>query len=92
MLSGNSHRLPDLGDTGRDLITGYEGVVVGVCEYLTGCTQALLIPKKVTPDGKRPEGEWFDIDRLEVTELQTFPKAKVASAERPGSDLAAPKK
>lgn len=84
--------LPALGDTARDKITGYEGVVVGLCEYLTGCNQVLLIPTTLPADGKRPNGEWFDIDRCEITERNTFERSAVSSTTRPGSDLAAPTK
>ena len=52
---------------GRDAITGFEGIVVGVCRYLTGCDTVLLVP---TVDGSVKGGEdggrWFDVDRVEV--------------------------
>lgn len=62
---------PQLGDRARDVITGFAGVVVGRCEYLTGCQQILLIPP-VDKDGKRVDGEWFDTDRCEVTEARAI--------------------
>lgn len=73
----------------KDQITGYNGIVVGVCEYLTGCTQALIIPQQLDKDGKRQEGEWFDVQRLDrVGETQiTFDNEKT-----PGSDREAPKR
>jgi hypothetical protein len=53
-----------LGITARDRITGFQGVVTGYCQYISGCEQALLIPT-VGPDGALRGGEWFDIQRLE---------------------------
>lgn len=56
------------GDKVRDRVTGFEGIVVGTCEYLTGCRQASVIaPSK---DGKPAEGAWFDDDRLELLQAQ----------------------
>lgn len=55
-----------LGDFCCDLVSGYEGVCMGRAEYATGCTQVLLVPAKLTDDGKRPEGEWFDDIRVGI--------------------------
>ena len=76
-----------LGDKVRDTVTGYEGVITGVVDYLTGCRQCLLTAK-VKKDGTIPEGRWFDIDRLQVL------KAKAISIEvdTNGFDLAPPVK
>lgn len=52
-----------LGDRVRDLITGFEGVVTGRCEYITGCTQVLVAP--AAKDGAFVESHWFDVDRCE---------------------------
>jgi hypothetical protein len=54
-----------LGVKVRDVITGFEGVTYGRCEYLTGCTQFCVLPP-VDKDGKKREAEWFDEQRLEV--------------------------
>ena len=43
-----------LGVEGRDIITGFTGIVAARVEYLTGCTQYALTPKAV--DNKLPEG------------------------------------
>lgn len=76
---------PNLGDKARDVITGFGGIVTGRCEYLTGCVQLLLSPT-VDKDGKRQEGEWFDIDRIEVKKAGAV-NLKVAIA---GPDQPAP--
>ena len=54
-----------LGDVATDSITGFTGVVVARCEYLTGCTQWRLQPKGLQ-DGKIIQGEWFDEMRVAV--------------------------
>jgi hypothetical protein len=54
-----------LGVTATDRITGFSGVVTGYCEYISGCNQALLIPK-VGADGAHREGQWYDVQRLDV--------------------------
>jgi len=54
----------ELGWKVKDIITDFEGIVCGIVYYLTGCHQALVSPK-VDNEGKRHNGEWFDIQRLE---------------------------
>ncbi len=55
----------DLGSTARDIITNFEGVVTGRCQYLTGCTQYLLQPRG---SAKAPAGEsrWIDEGKLDL--------------------------
>lgn len=56
----------ELGATARDVITGFEGVVTGRCDYITGCTQFLLQPRGTA---KKPsasdDSRWVDEARLE---------------------------
>jgi hypothetical protein len=54
-----------LGSKVKDKITGFTGIVTGIVTYITGCSQALIAPP-VDKQGKRPEGEWIDLQRLEV--------------------------
>ena len=76
----------------RDVATGFEGVVTGVVNYWTGCNQALVVPK-VSKDGKRMDGEWFDIERLERDGERTLELPNVDSAREPsGSDIAPPQR
>jgi len=55
----------ELGQQGKDRITGFVGIAIGRAEYLFGCTQFLLAPL-VDKEGKRRDGEWFDEGRVEV--------------------------
>lgn len=55
-----------LGLEARDMVTGFTGIITSYCQYLTGCTQVSLTPK-MSADGKLPDTQWFDIQRVELT-------------------------
>ena len=77
-----------LGATYKDVITDFTGIAVGKVQYFTGCEQILLVPK-MKEDGKRPEGEWFDVDRLKLTEekIIVLPKSNHFETNQiPGGD------
>jgi len=75
-----------LGAEYRDKITGFKGVCTGFCEYISGCNQALLIPR-MGKDGKSPDGAWYDVQRLERVGSKTV---TLDNSETPGCDMAAP--
>lgn len=54
----------ELGKKARDKITGFEGIITGRCQYLTGCDQYGLVPP--VRDGKIEQCQWFDEGRIEV--------------------------
>ncbi|MFH0821261.1 MAG: hypothetical protein V2B18_00790 [Pseudomonadota bacterium] len=58
----------ELGQTVKDKITGYTGVVMARIEYFTGCLHYGIQPKKVTKDGRVPEWEYIDQSRLVLVE------------------------
>jgi len=70
----------------RDRVTGFKGVCTGFCEYISGCSQALLVPR-VGKDGKSPDGGWYDVQRLECIGKKI---AELDNTETPGCDMAAP--
>lgn len=72
----------------RDKITGFEGIVTGYVEYITGCNQALLAPR-VDGSGALREPHWFDEQRLEV--LDDTP-IEIDNGDYRGCDLPAPKR
>lgn len=76
-----------LGVTAKDKITGFQGVVTGRCEYISGCDQALLIPK-VDEKGSHRDGHWFDVQRLEV--IPSEPTITLDNGATPGCDMPAP--
>lgn len=55
----------ELGQEVRDVVTGFAGIAVSRLEFLNGCVQYCVKPK-AGDDGKMPEGEWIDIQQLEV--------------------------
>lgn len=52
-----------LGKKFRDVVTGFEGVCTGRADYVSGCSQALIVPP-IGPGGEFRAGEWFDVQRL----------------------------
>jgi len=54
----------NLGDTAKDPITGYEGIVTGKTTWLYGCAR-IAIQAKMKKDGTVPALEWFDELQLE---------------------------
>lgn len=75
-----------LGWKAKDVITGFEGVITGRVEYLTGCNQCLLTPKamKGVP---MPDPRWFDEQRLKRVGST---EVKIDNGPNPGFDKAAP--
>lgn len=52
-----------LGVIAKDIITGYEGVVMAISEYYTGCITCGIL-KQGMIDGKISDWEWIDSKRL----------------------------
>ena len=57
-----------LGSLVRDKITGFEGIVMGRTEYLTGCAHVGIHPRGLTNEGSIPGWEWIDETRVIVLE------------------------
>jgi hypothetical protein len=76
-----------LGKKVKDQISGFTGVVTGVCHYITGCHQ-LLIQPACKLDGDAVESRWMDMDRCEV-----MPDAPITlTIKNNGPDRAAPRR
>jgi len=58
-----------LGNTYRDKVTGYTGVCIGRCDYLTGASSAQLAPPVGENCKDFDEGEWFEERRLEELDV-----------------------
>ena len=55
----------EMGDELKDIVTGYQGVVLCIAHYSTGCTHYSLQPKgKLDKEGKEPLWQGFDESRL----------------------------
>lgn len=75
------------GDYVVDKLTGFEGRVSGIVSYLSGCVQALVVPK-VGSDGKLPDSQWFDVQRLSA--MEAMGRIVLDNGPTPGCDRAAP--
>ena len=60
----------NLGDKVRDSISGYEGIVIGITEWLHGCRRIGIKPMKLDKDGKPLEIEWIDEPQCVLVEEQ----------------------
>lgn len=78
-----------LGLMARDVITGFEGRVVGHVRYMTGCNQALLQPP-VKEDRSFADSVWIDEQRLEI--LAHGERLVLDNGTTPGCDRPAPKR
>ncbi len=67
-----------LGQRARDRVTGVEGVVTSICFDLYGCVMAIVTPP--AQNGKRVDGEWYDVKRIEVTGSAVMPAPKFGGA------------
>lgn len=54
----------ELGQKAKDKITGFEGIIIGRAQYLTGCDQYVLAPP--VKEGKICDSQWFDEGRIEI--------------------------
>lgn len=57
-----------LGDRARDIVSGFEGIVVAKIQYLTGCDRYSLEGKHVLGAKAEDYYQTFDASRLELIE------------------------
>ncbi len=77
-----------MGMTVKDKITGFQGLVTGLCQYISGCNQVLIVPK-LDKQGQPAESHWFDEQRC-VRVGRTM--MTLENDKTPGPDKAAPKR
>lgn len=77
-----------LGRKFKDRVTGFEGTCTGVADYISGCSQALIIPT-VGEKGEFRPGEWFDVQRLEATGAEVL---TLDNSRSPGPDREPPRR
>lgn len=53
-----------LGHHVKDLVTGFSGVVTGICFDLYGCVQAVVTPRFDLKPEKEVDSRYFDLKRL----------------------------
>lgn len=79
-----------IGKTASDAITGFEGVIIGFCEYRTGCNQLLVQPKAKDFGATWVESRWIDEQRLVVS--QKIPALTLENEASYGFDKPAPRR
>lgn len=62
-----SNRDPALGDKVKHKVTGFTGIVTTYAKHLAGCDR-LWVEPSVDATGKAMEGQWADIDLVDITE------------------------
>lgn len=76
----------NLGKKGKDIISGFEGIIIGYCKYLTGCNQYLIRPACCKNDGSMPDAHWLDEDRVEILPGDPL----ILNVKSRGNDIPAP--
>lgn len=79
----------ELGKRAKDKITGFEGVLVARCQFLTGCNRYCIQPTELK-DGKPIESIYFDEDQIEILSDGIAPKN--VSGKKPGACAPCPTK
>jgi hypothetical protein len=51
----------------KEKISGFKGVIVGRCDYITGCRQYDVKPTGLGKDKQPQKGQWLDEARLVAT-------------------------
>ncbi len=84
----------ELGEKVKDKITKFKGVIMARIEYLTGCNQYGISPEELTKEGKRPDWEYIDENRLERIPGKIILKNQQTEeqTEKPGFDGNLPEK
>ena len=73
-----------LGQKAKDIVTGFEGIIVGKADYLYGCSQYGIVPK-LDKDGKKGDTEWFDEGRIRIIGKGILPKSVMV--EKNGAEI-----
>jgi hypothetical protein len=58
-----------LGQTVKDQVTGFQGVLTGLAEHLTGEHRG-LVASQALRDGFMPAARWFDVRRLQIVKSE----------------------
>lgn len=56
----------DLGETVKDKVTGFKGVIIGRADHISGC-DTFGVQCNTLKDGAPQDPRWFDEPRLEST-------------------------
>lgn len=71
----------ELGNTVRDIVTGFQGIATADVRYLNGCRQLCVKPK--AEDGKMPEAHYIDMHQLQYVDDGVFVIASDTGGDMP---------
>ncbi len=78
-----------LGDVARDKISGFEGVVTGVADFLHACHRLQLQPAKVDDETGKPKATaFFDSPQLELVKKGNYKSSLIEDHDIELGDLA----
>ena len=83
MLKAVEKAVDMLGYPAKDKVTGCEGVITSASYDLYGCVQ-LVLTQKVDKDGRRDNGQWYDIARLKITGKRVMEPVLPREQDTPG--------
>ena len=72
-----------LGDTVKDEITGFTGVVICKSTWLNGCVRLMVQRTKLDKDGKPVPAESFDVEQLVLVKAAKGPAHAPAGGPMP---------
>jgi hypothetical protein len=67
----------NLGDRVKDIVTGFQGIIMARTSWLYGCDRYTVVPEKLDKDGKVQDGSSFDEPQLKLI------KAGVVQGDKP---------
>lgn len=73
----------NVGDTAKDTITGFEGVVVARTEWLNGCARLTIQPRGLDKDGKVMDSNTFDEAQLQLVAAKNHEAKRDTGGPRP---------
>lgn len=71
-----------LGRKAEDRISGFKGVVSAYTKFVNGCVRVCLSPK-VDKSGALPDGQWFDIEQVAVSDKRVIDVSAQTGGDRP---------
>jgi hypothetical protein len=83
-MATNKSKKIELGMLVRDRVTGFNGIAIQKCEYLTGCVQFAVKPQSLTKEGAPKDALWFDIDSLEYVGPGVGVRVEIPGGPTPG--------
>ena len=83
----------ELGDVAKDKISGFEGVVVAITEWLHACKRVTLQPEDINPKTGQPVDNFtFDMPQLEMVNKGGYGKQEISEGEKTGGPSIKPKR